>query len=167
MVIRRATERVYPRPRGGTMRTVAPYAHPVGLSPPTRGNRLLPLPWASRLRSIPAHAGEPIMGYTPASSAGSIPAHAGEPQPNPPPIAPAAVYPRPRGGTPMSSICAPHALGLSPPTRGNLQYDGRPDPDLGSIPAHAGEPRSAPESLPWSWVYPRPRGGTLPNGSST
>ena len=95
-----ALRRVYPRPRGGTFFRNRFVVCQQGLSPPTRGN--LPafahmLPYGS----IPAHAGEPgglvrlVGGYT--------------------------VYPRPRGGTVLSCGTLLAGVGLSPPTRGNLE----------------------------------------------
>ena len=53
------SEKVYPRPRGGTARS--DFIHPsrLGLSPPTRGNRMNALSYNDYQRSIPAHAGEP------------------------------------------------------------------------------------------------------------
>ena len=129
-----------------------PLAHqdsPLGLSPPTRGNR--------------------DGGARRARRRGSIPAHAGEPRPIPRSGIQATVYPRPRGGTdPTMRVIAAHE-GLSPPTRGNLCSFPIAVSRRRSIPAHAGEPamKSQPSSsarldadgLTGS-VYPRPRGGT-------
>ena len=112
----------------------------VGLSPPTRGNLFGVTRRQERDRSIPAHAGEPR--------------HC-EP---PPPLL--SVYPRPRGGTAFNGDLAKDALGLSPPTRGNLRDGGAADVKGGSIPAHAGEPRLLRICLSRDGVYPRPRGGT-------
>ena len=50
--------------------------------------------------------------------------------------------------------------GLSPPTRGNLPRTRTLAALRRSIPAHAGEPRSAGRSAAERGVYPRPRGGT-------
>ena len=137
----RANPRVYPRPRGGTLRQGDMRRFGRGLSPPTRGNLSLARTLAPRHGSIPAHAGEPC-----------------RPQCNRPPK---AVYPRPRGGTCNGGRCSTCARGLSPPTRGN-----RPPsrPRLrrdGSIPAHAGEPRPPLAEPSKRKVYPRPRGGTI------
>ena len=71
--------RVYPRPRGGTLKASCATAKSYGLSPPTPGNPFLKRLHADRVGSIPAHAGEP--------PAVRIHARAG------------GVYPRPRGGT--------------------------------------------------------------------
>ena len=131
---------VYPRPRGGTPRP-PPRSPPMrGLSPPTRGNRRRRDGLRGRRRSIPAHAGEP----------------------NPEALdkTRARVYPRPRGGTARRRLYRDRRRGLSPPTRGNLPAQ-NPNPiGIGSIPAHAGEPRAYKQGGEQRWVYPRPRGGT-------
>ena len=57
--LRGCRPRVYPRPRGGTSWRVRIRSRKMGLSPPTRGNLLLPLDDFPARRSIPAHAGEP------------------------------------------------------------------------------------------------------------
>ena len=51
--------------------------------------------------------------------------------------------------------------GLSPPTRGNPYRRARRRVEIGSIPAHAGEPAPQTRSCEQPPVYPRPRGGTL------
>ena len=93
---------VYPRPRGGTPCLPRACAVHAGLSPPTRGNRLIGESVEEGLRSIPAHAGEPFTKY--------------------PPSAGRAVYPRPRGGTGEENCDMWNDLGLSPPTRGNRKH---------------------------------------------
>ena len=93
-----------------------------------------------RMRSIPAHAGEPVRRIAP--SGGS------------------AVYPRPRGGTSGASYACRASPGLSPPTRGNQYQEHQQARRERSIPAHAGEPSSAPSPAFSPSVYPRPRGGT-------
>ena len=131
---------VYPRPRGGTSPSIAPDASAKGLSPPTRGNR------ASMAERI--------------ACPGSIPAHAGEPRPRIRVRPRPRVYPRPRGGTHYNNPICGRGKGLSPPTRGNLivgRVNGR---QVGSIPAHAGEPRPGVVMSFVTMVYPRPRGGT-------
>ena len=79
--------------------------------------------------------------------AGSIPAHAGEPRSSWIPSRMRRVYPRPRGGTPASSVSQGSGSGLSPPTRG--------------------EPTGRRPNNPAWTVYPRPRGGTYPNPCSS
>ena len=74
-------------------------------------------------RSIPAHAGEPRR------SSGWSDCH--------------WVYPRPRGGAVAATGPEAPIQGLSPPTRGSLPTDRDPGQNLGSIPAHAGEPPPA------------------------
>ena len=93
-------EKVYPRPRGGTLRVRLAVAAVAGLSPPTRGNR------PQKVADHPA--------------LGSIPAHAGEPAPPRAVWRTGEVYPRPRGGTCKYRVLPSLCRGLSPPTRGNL-----------------------------------------------
>ena len=108
--------------------------------PPTRGNHWAEVRSSGRPGSIPAHAGEPCCRCS-----GSC-FH--------------AVYPRPRGGTSTCRHSSPTASGLSPPTRGNLVWGVWHPHRHGSIPAHAGEPITDRDRLPFLRVYPRPRGGT-------
>ena len=132
--------KVYPRPRGGTFGIAAHMETRGGLSPPTRGN----LGRSGRV-------GAPL---------GSIPAHAGEPASSCPPKSRLRVYPRPRGGTRFGGFAALAFLGLSPPTRGNLDALRPRDRHARSIPAHAGEPHALGCCIRIRSVYPRPRGGT-------
>ena len=159
-----------------------------GLSPPTRGN----LPDRERrgrgVRSIPAHAGEPSRcgcadlslrvyprprGGTSVVSPSlnlpgrSIPAHAGEPAARADSRARHQVYPRPRGGTRLTTPFRSRSTGLSPPTRGNLDNGRKRERKQGSIPAHAGEPNSRAPRFALDAVYPRPRGGTSQDCSSS
>ena len=90
---------VYPRPRGGTSWKNWSFVPQLGLSPPTRGNRLRSLAANLPFRSIPAHAGEPHARFART--------HCRQ------------VYPRPRGGTTPVPRYRNHGRGLSPPTRGN------------------------------------------------
>ena len=133
--------RVYPRPRGGTTPRGRHRLLARGLSPPTRGNRLLRVRRAGQRRSIPAHAGEPTR-----------PARRRRP---------VEVYPRPRGGTDCTHVQIHERAGLSPPTRGNPERGAGVEAHERSIPAHAGEPTSFGRTLGTPGVYPRPRGGTL------
>ena len=132
--------RVYPRPRGGTLGWRLRIEGRRGLSPPTRGNHHVLVP--------------------PRQLAGSIPAHAGEPELSRSGARPSGVYPRPRGGTGRWRRAPSAGRGLSPPTRGNPEWTARDVWAYRSIPAHAGEPRSAPRRARPAEVYPRPRGGT-------
>ena len=113
-----------------------------GLSPPTRGSLLVALPHGDIDGSIPAHAGEPYPGCGP-DPAGWV-------------------YPRPRGGAPVTNGTRRDHQGLSPPTRGSPREHTGMGGYGRSIPAHAGEPASRhwPASSPG--VYPRPRGGAFP-----
>ena len=89
----------YPRPRGGTVRSVYSPTPSRGLSPPTRGNHSPCRMRESSVGTIPAHAGEPAMREAMSSTSSD--------------------YPRPRGGT-ARLLDQPDSLrGLSPPTRGN------------------------------------------------
>ena len=97
-------------------------------------------------------------------AARSIPAHAGEPDVKALTALLGKVYPRPRGGTCHSQQSSVPRLGLSPPTRGNHPKNNPRTRQLGSIPAHAGEPRHNPLSNRPLGVYPRPRGGTAACG---
>ena len=79
--------------------------------------------------------------------------------------APSKVYPRPRGGTAISSSVYSRSSGLSPPTRGNHGACHNWGGGHGSIPAHAGEPDRRRWRSRGGWVYPRPRGGTRTSAS--
>ena len=73
---------------------------------------------------------------------------------------PRRVYPRECGGTPLGAALVGKSGGLSPRVRGNRRrIRGRPDPPR-SIPASAGEPRSARVRVRRQGVYPRECGGT-------
>ena len=133
--------RVYPRPCGGTSRPSNDGRHPLGLSPPVRGNRY----WRG--------AGRPL--------GGSIPARAGEPRRLVVGFGLGRVYPRPCGGTSQQTRLHRPLTGLSPPVRGN---PARPRSDFRrrrSIPARAGEPARPKPGSCRSRVYPRPCGGTI------
>ena len=131
---------VYPRPRGGTLNPSPLVGVPIGLSPPTRGNRRRLARRNHRAGSIPAHAGEPVT---------IRPLHVLD-----------GVYPRPRGGTILTIIIALYLRGLSPPTRGTPLRPQFPTAADRSIPAHAGEPAISQPARRSRAVYPRPRGGT-------
>ena len=173
--------RVYPRPRGGTASEVVLTLTSVGLSPPTRGNRLHLLSPSSCRRSIPAHAGEPaystaallttpvyprprggtrVCANAPSRIRGLSPPTRGNQLGGKSPASALEVYPRPRGGTARETRSRNSREGLSPPTRGNRCHSHNCAQSARSIPAHAGEPKGA-ERLPSpNRVYPRPRGGT-------
>ena len=135
------SNRVYPRPRGGTRHQDADAGLQTGLSPPTRGNRGISWTYRAATRSIPAHAGEPYGGADP--------------------LRHVAVYPRPRGGTDLAQRGIDPEKGLSPPTRGNPTVVALAGAVAGSIPAHAGEPLVTTKLKRVDGVYPRPRGGTV------
>ena len=112
----------------------------VGLSPRERGNPGDAGHGPAQLGSIPARAGEPLTG----------------------PMAPAMppVYPRASGGTATGRDRQYQPVGLSPRERGNQAVGRHLQRYAGSIPARAGEPRSAPAPPSRSRVYPRASGGT-------
>ena len=134
--------RVYPRTRGGTCPSQNRRSLALGLSPHTRGNRDPLFKFFQRHGSIPAHAGEPRW---PRSARR-------EPR----------VYPRTRGGTENEVDSALHNGGLSPHTRGNRAVHVPALWNVGSIPAHAGEPIPCARRIATARVYPRTRGGTGP-----
>ena len=138
--------RVYPRAGGGTFFAMTMPCRASGLSPRRRGN--------------PNVSGPIRCGF------GSIPAQAGEPPRCPRSPPPAGVYPRAGGGTlGILSASIRHA-GLSPRRRGNLVLAIQPHVRYGSIPAQAGEPRSANSPPPPDTVYPRAGGGNRASGAS-
>ena len=179
-VLRRAFRtRVYPRARGESVAFFCADNSNGGLSPRTRGIRLVLETALSRQGSIPAHAGNPgrlvtvrlthpglsprtrgilgllgLMLYT----IGSIPAHAGNPiglnmyAPH------YGVYPRARGESLVNINSLSIRQGLSPRTRGILRLAVQSNAIDGSIPAHAGNPNTSfAKGRLWR-VYPRARG---------
>ncbi len=132
---------VHPRPRGGA-RTGSPAASGArGPSPPTRGS--------------------PVGVERPPSRFGSIPAHAGEPWGAARPTGRGRVHPRPRGGARWARSPKSSGPGPSPPTRGSLPRGVVLPHLVGSIPAHAGEPRPRRLRRVRARVHPRPRGGAV------
>ena len=116
------------------------YGRRRGLSPRMRGNR-----WATC---------QSLRGF------GSIPAHAGEPRYRCRWTCPYRVYPRACGGTVSAPDVDTPMRGLSPRMRGNQVQSSGEGASLGSIPAHAGEPRRTAPGCTESRVYPRACGGT-------
>ena len=133
-------EEVYPRVCGGTGRSVRPTCACRGLSPRVRGNRQAGTVDMNELGSIPACAGEPGSSSLPFQSL--------------------RVYPRVCGGTREVVNLRFRENGLSPRVRGNRQRPEPPHPQLGSIPACAGEPPPLGLRRRTSSVYPRVCGGT-------
>ena len=111
-----------------------------GLSPRVRGN----------------HPGRDFAGQPD----GSIPAGAGEPAAATDSIGISQVYPRGCGGTCTDGPAIRRRHGLSPRVRGNLDAVQIDLVGVGSIPAGAGEPRTAGLPAPSPAVYPRGCGGT-------
>ena len=116
----RSRARVYPRVCGGTECRSSRRASTTGLSPRVRGNR--------------------PPGAEPPSTSGSIPACAGEPEGNLAAATAVRVYPRVCGGTSLHADYQTQRQGLSPRVRGNPWRWFSHRPDVGSIPACAGEP---------------------------
>ena len=132
--------RVYPRACGETAATGASTRRSPGLSPRMRGNRGIP--------------GAAVRGR------GSIPAHAGKPGSRRDPRCSPRVYPRACGETFFQPFRKQKSQGLSPRMRGNRLRLLRPVRGRGSIPAHAGKPRTRSRPGWPPWVYPRACGET-------
>ena len=146
---------VYPRTRGGTaISPIMRVPFEKGLSPHTRGNlydcyqgvtavwpQVYPRTRGGTFRLQPTLARHPCFS-------GSIPAHAGEPWADGvcPNLRQDKVYPRTRGGTDLPASMIPNAsTRVYPRTRGGthcLDSHAIQLHQLGSIPAHAGEPWS-------------------------
>ena len=125
---------------GGTPATPTVLLAAVGLSPRVRGNH--------------GTYQQPLEGW------GSIPACAGEPTTVELRRKTLMVYPRVCGGTADYPPVLALRNGLSPRVRGNRRARAPLRDWLGSIPACAGEPVTAP-LIAVSWpVYPRVCGGT-------
>ena len=131
---------VYPRVCGETTASVNCQLRDVGLSPRVRGNLQRQPGPCGRRRSIPACAGKP----GPVSSVSRS----------------VRVYPRVCGETGVARALLGKAAGLSPRVRGNLRASGRRGAIPGSIPACAGKPPPARQTLKPEWVYPRVCGET-------
>ena len=140
-------EGVYPRVCGGTRTPHTRTGRRSGLSPRVRGNL-------------------PVVHVRPVG-VGSIPACAGEPFRRPFPWPRRRVYPRVCGGTCSWLATRSRRLGLSPRVRGNPRAARVDQAVKGSIPACAGEPRSAGRQCQRSRVYPRVCGGTVPGVPSS
>ena len=131
---------VYPRVCGGTDRMNQKDFAALGLSPRVRGNQ------SAKLRYLIV--------------SGSIPACAGEPPSPPRTAARPRVYPRVCGGTARVLIHLVKNKGLSPRVRGNHHLLATLGVFVGSIPACAGEPKTASATSGCPRVYPRVCGGT-------
>ena len=158
-------EMVYPRACGGTPAGVGERGGTWGLSPRMRGNRPLPAHFRPQVGSIPAHAGEPRLYGTARTIAGVYPRACGGTIREHVVTGTMEVYPRACGGTPAQYVAAVIYRGLSPRMRGNLLWWMGSSGDTGSIPAHAGEPRSGSLSC-WCGLSPRMRGNHAHVGSA-
>jgi len=134
---------VYPRMRGGNWPSIPSRFSTRGLSPHARGK--------------PQSAKEPLL------ITGSIPACAGETRKGQLSIPSTRVYPRMRGGNQGVTLGLQYLDGLSPHARGKQIYNSQWQPFCGSIPACAGETISAFSDPTQKMVYPRMRGGNLPD----
>ena len=131
---------VYPRVGGATPTKFGTPILCCGLSPRGRGNQ--------------------PQGVNPLESFGSIPAWAGQPQPGSQEISRIEVYPRVGGATQSVLRVLQDHGGLSPRGRGNQNGISVPGELVGSIPAWAGQPRTAPVPNSVATVYPRVGGAT-------
>ena len=137
--------KVYPRTHGETIKS-CPKSWPetsrhCGLSPYTRGNRVVALIKLQIHRSIPVHTGKPP------SQTYSAPSK--------------RVYPRTHGETVVALSKIIIAKGLSPYTRGNLMSIAPNTARSRSIPVHTGKPGFATFPDTNHWVYPRTHGETM------
>jgi len=119
--------RVDPRSRGADSKCEPSPGIGSGRSPLTRGRLQHLRHHGLRLGSIPAHAGQTVCWRRPSGST--------------------RVDPRSRGAdvTPPGSLRRP--MGRSPLTRGRPANSGAGDIAIGSIPAHAGQTRSAASDM--------------------
>ena len=76
-------------------------------------------------------------------------------------------YPRECGGNTVGQIKPALDTGLSPRMRGKLGPDGKIDPNIGPIPANAGETSNAGRDRYSTWAYPRECGGNLASDAAT
>ena len=133
---------VYPRPHGEALPRSRSVTTQAGLSPPTRGSRLVEAPSGGPAGSIPAHTGKPAGGSRRRVREG--------------------VYPRPHGEALPVHQVRRRQRGLSPPTRGSPRWRSPTSSSLRSIPAHTGKPPTAWTRWRSSAVYPRPHGEAKP-----
>ena len=141
-----AIVRVYPRACGATLGRTGSDGVEGGLSPRMRGN--------------------PPDYETGELTAGSIPAHAGQPSSSASIRARFRVYPRACGATWERASFPEQATGLSPRMRGNRRQARRAGAGRGSIPAHAGQPKSNGRCIVRPGVYPRACGATFMSSNS-
>ena len=133
--------RVHPRSRGAAEIKTIVSSNVLGPSPLTRGSRAVDQGHRAGAGSIPAHAGQP----TTAARNNKAP----------------WVHPRSRGAASPISATRSAVLGPSPLTRGSRWPSSGPLGLSGSIPAHAGQPRSAPDHPCGRRVHPRSRGAAI------
>ena len=108
--------------------------------PRTGGGNGLRLNYRLRLDGLSPHGrGKPARATSRCGRGGSIPARAGETHSHPHSTRGKGVYPRTGGGNRHRQPGIPKLRGLSPHGRGKLIPQPANHPDLGSIPARAGE----------------------------
>ena len=137
---------VYPRACGETFRGMTQLFQTWGLSPRMRGNLEKGRPILDRHGSIPTHAGKPKSGGCLWRSG--------------------RVYPHACGETLRWEAKEAKKRGLSPRMRGNRAWTIRGNPWHGSIPTHAGKPRSDLPTPSQCRVYPHACGETFTIGLS-
>ncbi len=132
---------VYPRTHGETLSANFMVSFKKGLSPYTRGNRLLIDHMRNWMGSIPVHTGKPFEHLF--LSVDQV------------------VYPRTHGETRCKRRPIKFGRGLSPYTRGNLRQCQAEMIRDRSIPVHTGKPQPWPLPIRPARVYPRTHGETI------
>ena len=130
---------VHPRECGGNRARGCRSTTGSGPSPRVRGKRAFLVCRADEGRSIPASAGETLAGAGPAAAR--------------------TVHPRECGGNRTERCAAKVSLGPSPRVRGKHRISKGQVRLGGSIPASAGETRTAGRVRTATWVHPRECGG--------
>ena len=133
-----ADRRVHPRSRGAAAFISLSVDSEMGPSPLARGSRVLRVGNAAPIGSIPARAGQPALSQRAQG--------------------PVGVHPRSRGAAPASRVSVKSQPGPSPLARGSHAHGLIRRNRRGSIPARAGQPRTARTKICTSRVHPRSRG---------
>ena len=133
-------DKVYPHACGETYGEIETIVTRCGLSPRMRGNLVVVAGPDSHFGSIPTHAGKPLSGSLIAAAV--------------------MVYPHACGETILPAPTRGIRLGLSPRMRGNHNFGLGSVAGFGSIPTHAGKPRSSISYIIRTGVYPHACGET-------